>query len=153
MRNREAVRYKQRLDNLFKQVSALPADIELQSHWAKYLCVLVSGFLETSVRAIFSQYASDKAAPYVANYVASRLKRFTNPNMDDILHLASRFNEDWGKCLESATRGELKDAVDSIVANRNLIAHGENPGITYVRIKGYYERAVTVIDLIENTCV
>lgn len=153
MKNIEAVRYKQRLDHLFKQVSAFSGDIELQSHWARYLCILVSGFLETSVQAIYSQYAKERAAENVANYVTSRLRRFTNPNMEDILTLAAMFNQEWRDCLEVATEGELKEAVDSIVANRNQIAHGANVGITYVVIKRYYQSVVKVVDLIESNCV
>jgi hypothetical protein len=153
MKNVEAVRYKQRLDHLFKQVSALSDDIELQSHWAKYLCILVSGFIENSVRAIYTQYAREKAIPYVANYVTHKLKGFTNPNMEDILGLAGMFNPEWRTCLERNTEGELKAAVDSIVANRNLIAHGTDVGISFVTIRTYYQSAVKVIELIENTCV
>jgi len=153
MRNLEAVRYKQRLDNLFSQVSAFSSDIELQSHWARYLCILVSGFLETSVQAIYTQYAKERAAENVANYVTSRLRRFTNPNMEDILRLAGTFNQEWRHCLGVATEGELKEAVDSIVANRNRIAHGADVGLTYVAIKRYYQNVVKVVDLIESNCV
>ena len=152
MRNVEAVRYKQRLDHLFEQISALPDDIELQSHWSRYLCILVSGFLETSVRTIYSQYAREKAAPNIANYVTRRLERFTNPNMGDILTLSGMFNNEWRDQLENATEGELKAAVDSIVANRNLIAHGANVGIGFNTIKGYYKSAVKVVELIESNC-
>jgi len=152
MRNIEAVRYQKRLDHLFEKISAFPDDIELQSHWARYLCILVSGFLETSVKAIYSQYASEKAAPNVANYVTRRLERFTNPNMEDILILTGMFNEEWRKQLESTTEGELRDAVDSIVANRNQIAHGANVGISFVTIKNYYKSVVKVVNRIESTC-
>jgi len=152
MRNLEAVRYKQRLDHLFEKISAFPDDIELQSHWSRYLCILVSGFLETSVQAIYSQYAKEKSISHVANYVTKRLERFTNPNMEDILTLAGMFNKDWRDYLENATEGELKAAVDSIVANRNQIAHGVDVGISFVTIRGYYQSAVKVVDLIEKTC-
>lgn len=153
MRNIEAVRYQQRLDHLFKKISAFPDDIELQSHWARYLCILVSGFIETSVQAIYSQYAREKAAPNIANYVTRRLERFTNPNMEDILTLSGMFNKEWRNQLENATEGELKAAVDSIVANRNLIAHGADVGISFGTIKSYYQSVVKVIGLIESNCV
>jgi hypothetical protein len=117
------------------------------------LCVLVSGFIECSVRAIYTQYAREKAIPYVANYVTHKLKGFTNPNMEDILSLAGMFNQEWRTCLEQDTEGELKAAIDSIVANRNLIAHGTDVGISFVTIKTYYQNAVKVVQLIENTCV
>lgn len=84
MRNVEVTRFKNQLDHLFSQVAHIE-DTELQSHWAKYLCVLVSGFIETSIKAIYSEYVKRKAAPYVANYVGSALAGFQNPKMEKII--------------------------------------------------------------------
>lgn len=152
MNNFEVRRYKQRLDNLFKQISAYSGDFELQSHWARYLCILVSGFIETSIRAIYGEYSRQRSEAKIANYVISRLTRFTNPNMEDILVLAGSFSPDWRDKLVKATTEEQKDAINSIVANRNRIAHGVDVGISYVTVKDYYENVVKVIDLIEDNC-
>ncbi len=152
MNNLEAVRYKQRLDNSFKQISAFSGNIELQSQWARYLCVLVSGFLETAIRAIYGEFATKTASPYVANYVKYELHNFQNPKMGKILELTRAFNPLWADELKTATEGELSEQVDSIVANRNLIAHGRDVGITYPRIKKYYESAIKVVGLIEEKC-
>ena len=151
MKTTKAVSYKQRLDNLFERVATFSDDIEIQSHWAKYLCVLVSGFIETSVCAIYSEYARQKAAPNVAGYVCSKLEKFSNPKMEDICQLTGLFNETWRKKLEEITLGEIKDAVDSIVANRHHIAHGRDVGISYVRVKQYYCKVVKMVELVEAT--
>ncbi len=152
MKTLEAVSYKQRLDNLFAQISAFSGEFELQSHWARYLCVLVSGFLEVSICAIFNQFVKNSASPQVANFVKHELDGFQNPKMGKILELMRGFDSQWASELETATEGQLKDAVDSIVANRNQIAHGKDVGITYTRIKSYYEDTIRVVDLIERTC-
>lgn len=148
----EVVRYRDRLDYLFKQISAFSGDIELQAHWAKYLCILVSGFLESSVQSIFSEYAKSKAAPSVANYVENRLRGLQNTNMQRILDVTRSFNPDWADQLETATEGELRDAVNSIVANRNQIAHGVSIGLSYVRMKDYYDQAVKLVNLLDEVC-
>jgi len=152
MNTLEAVRYKQRLDNLFGQISVFSGNSELQAQWAKYLCVLVSGFLETSIRSIYGEFTRRTASPYVANFVKCELGSFQNPKMGKILELTGAFNPQWANQLEAATEGELKDAVDSVVANRNQIAHGRDVGITYARIKGYYEDVIQVVNLIEGMC-
>ena len=82
MRNIEVVRYQNRLDWLFAQVGLMSDNAELQSHWARYLCILLSGFLEVAVRSLYSGYAKAKAAPYVVNYVERSLERLQNPNME-----------------------------------------------------------------------
>ena len=152
MKNRIAVQAKDRLDDLFSRVNEFSEDIELQSHWAKYLCVRVSGFIETSIRSILSEYAREKSDPFVANYVESRLGSFQSPNMERILQLLGAFNSTWQDELKSLTEGEPKDAIDGIKANRDLIAHGENVGITYTTISRYYENALKVVELIEDQC-
>lgn len=152
MKNRETVQAKDRLDDLFRRVNEFSEDLELQSHWAGYLCVRVSGFIETSVHSILSDYARKMSAPSVANYVESRLSSFQSPNMERILQLLRAFNSSWADQLKSSTNGELKDAIDSIKANRDLIAHGENIGITYITIRSYYQNTLRVVELIEDQC-
>lgn len=152
MKNREIISNKQKLDNLFKKITAFSADTDLQSHWARYLCILVSGFLETSVRIIYREYAKSKATPQVANFVEGKLEDFQNPKMEKILQLTGLFSKEWANELRLETEGELKDAVDSIANNRNQIAHGGSVGISYSQIKSYYDRAIEVIELIENQC-
>jgi hypothetical protein len=152
MRDLEVIRYQKRLDGLFKQVSLMRDNAELQSHWARYLCILVSGFLEVSVRSLYSGYAKSKAAPYVVNFVERNLERLQNPNMEKILSIAVSFSPEWEAELRAATEGALKDAVDSVVANRNSISHGQDVGITYVRVSDYYKRVVRVLELVERHC-
>src|SRR3990172_2859721 len=97
---------RQRLDSLFLKVSSLGADIELQSHWARYLCVLVAGFIETSVRSSLSGYVRKNGSPSVVSYVESQLRYFQNPKMERIVDLARSFNPDWADGVATATEGE-----------------------------------------------
>ena len=152
MKTLEAVSYKQRLDNLFAQISAFSGELELQSQWARYLCVLVSGFLEVSICATYNQFVKNSASSQVANFVKCQLDGFQNPKMGKIIELTRAFNSEWASALETSTEGRLKDSVDSIVANRHLIAHGKDVGITYTRIKDYYKDAIKVIEIIEKSC-
>ena len=123
-----------------------------QSHWANYLCVLVSGLVENSVRLVYSEYALRCSNPQVASFVADRLKRPGNLKMEEILLIASRFDSKWRSWLEERTGGELKDAVDSIVDKRNSIAHGEAIGLSLGVVKRYYVATVSVVDLMHEQC-
>lgn len=152
MKLQEVVRRKQRLDNLFKQVAEYFHDPELQAHWARYLCVLVSGYIEVSIRMVYSAYAKKRAHETVAVYVERQLSEFRNPNMERILAIAGSFSSVWEAQLREKTEGELKDAVDSIVANRHKIAHGDDVAITYTRVQKYYQDAEKVLGLISGQC-
>jgi hypothetical protein len=147
----EINRQRQRLDDLFKKASKLP-DAELQSHWSRYLCVLVSGFLENSVRITYSEYARARADPSVADFVERRLRQFQNPKMGSILELAGGFSQEWKQQLEKDTSGQLAESVNSIVGNRHKIAHGESVGLTLQALGQYYGDALQVVDLLRQQC-
>ena len=148
--NPEVLRFRTRLDVLYKRAEELE-EMELQSHWARYLCVLTSGFLESSIQAIYGRYAIDKSAPHVANFVQQRLRYFQNAKMGNICSLAGEFNPEWGEQLGDIDE-ELKDAVNSVVANRHLIAHGRDVGISFARMKEYYPRIRRVVEIIQDQC-
>jgi hypothetical protein len=143
---------RKRLDEAFEKGKAFVTEPELQSHWARYLCVLVSGFLETSVRTLYYEYAKKKSGPLVSNYVESQLSWFQNAKMEKILQVTRDFSPAWEESLRDATKGQLKDSVDSVVANRHKIAHGESVGISFSHITQYYKDAVKVVELIEEQC-
>ena len=145
--------HKKRIDDLFEKVTLLSFDLEIQSHWARYLCILVCGFVEVSVNTILDEYTKKHSNSQVADYVHSQLDWFQNPNSTKILNLIGSFNLSWKNSLELSIVDEKKDAIDSIVANKNLISHGITTGISYMRLKGYYDQACKVIDLIKEIVI
>ena len=147
----EITRQRQRLDDLIQKARHL-SDPETQSHWSRYLCVLVSGFLENSVRITYTEYARSRADASVADFVENRLRQFQNPKMGTIIELAGGFNQEWRKSLEIDTKGQLGESVNSIVNNRHKIAHGESVGLTLHTLIQYYSDAVKVVDLLRQQC-
>jgi len=147
----EIIRQKQALDDLFQKARTFH-DLEVQSHWCRYLCVLVSGFLENSVRFTYSEYARRRASPEVADFVQNRLRQFQNPRMGSILDLVGGFSQEWKDVLEKATKGQLSDSVNSIVGNRHRIAHGESVGLTLHSLVQYYRDALKLVDLMREQC-
>lgn len=148
----EVSRLRQRLDAAFSRVHQLNADAELQSDFARYLCVLVSGFLETAVSELVLEHARRAGAATLQRFVESRTRHFANANSQRLLTLLGSFDPDWRMSLEALLIDDLKDAVDSVVSLRNKIAHGESVGITFQRIADYYDRVKRVVDLISDLC-
>jgi RiboL-PSP-HEPN len=148
MRNRRISQNKDRLDNLFEQAKQIK-DVEMLGHWSRYLCVLVSGFIETSIQAILLDYADKKSAPEISHFVSQQVRDFQNAKMSKILALLGDFSPTISASIEAATDGELKESVDSIVQNRHQIAHGQTTGISLVTVKKYYENVVKVLEIVE----
>ncbi len=150
MKNVRVVSHKQKLDSVFDKVNDLKNDPELTAHLSRYLCVLVSGFVEASVRTLIADYATKRSAPEVAHYVGQRLKSFRNAKMNNIIDLVSDFGDDFRIEFKKSINDELKDAVDSVVDNRHQISHGVDVGIGLPAIRKYYESVVSVVEELEK---
>ncbi len=148
----EVSRLKNRLDATFDRGKSL-LDIETQADFARYLCVLVSGYLEKSVAELVLEHARRSGGPTLQRYVESRTRRFANANCQRLKELLGSFNPDWSARLELVLVDQFKDAVDSLVALRHAIAHGESAGITFRRVADYYASVQLVVDEIADLCV
>ncbi len=144
---------KQRIDSLFDRISTLPVDEEFHAHWSRYLCVLISGFIENAMRILLTEYSKNKSHPNVSNYVSKQIKGITNLNNEKILQLLGSFDSEWRNVIEQKITDAQKDAIDSIVANRHNIVHGRSVGITVPRVKNYYLCILAIINTIESDCL
>jgi hypothetical protein len=104
----------------------------------QHLCVKISGNLEVCITEILNEYTREKANPEVRRAVQRMMGTFQNPGCQRIVNLLSNFNTEWGRRFDTfSTDEEIKDKLDSIAANRNLIAHGRDSGISAARITDY----------------
>ena len=155
MENSDLNRQLRRVRELAQQTRFATDDYRLQGHWGRYLCIVVAGFVENGLRTIYSEFAASAASPQVARYVASQLEGVTNPKAQRFLQVAGAFRESWRTDLEHYLESETelrKNAIDSIMANRNLIAHGKDTGITVARVVTYLDQCVEVLTFIERQC-
>jgi len=154
MRNRELNRQLQELKALIKKTNdASAGSIEIQAHWARYICVLASGFIENSLKEVYSEFVKNASSKPVSDFSCSVLSKIQNPKTNKFIEIARKFKVIWADQLEEYVANDgRKEAIDSIMSNRHLIAHGKNTSITIVRIKVYIEKSVEVIEFIEGQC-
>lgn len=154
MKDLELTRQLLRIRTLIKEAPAASASrLELQSHWSRYLCILVAGFLETAIRNIYSTLALNTAQPAVASYAVSSLRKLRNPKADTFVRTAAAFSKSWAADLVAFLEEDgRKDAIDSIMSNRNLIAHGRDTSISLVRVVEYFDKGVDVVEYLEQQC-
>lgn len=147
-------RHRQRIEQVFERADQLPYDADvLRSDLARYLCVLVAGFVERSLQTIYVEYAKASGPPRLALHIERQSRRGTNYNMDRILTLVSSFGDDWTTEIKAHPDFDrFKSAADSIVAIRNRIAHGEDVGISYVDVRDYFATIVELLDLLVSQC-
>ena len=154
MNNRELTRHIQGLKNLFVRTQkASGGDIEIQSHWAKYLCVLSAGFLENALCEIYADFCKRAASEHVANFASKILSRIQNPKANRFIEVASSFKKSWGEDLEAFVEEDgRREAIDSIMNNRHQIAHGKISNISIAQLQNYLDKAIEVVNFIETQC-
>lgn len=146
----EVDRLRRRLNATLQRAPGPTADIEAQSDFAKYFCVLVSGYLENAIVALALDVAQRRGAPEVALFVERHLDRWTNPTCERIEKLLGDFSPTWRIEAESFLVDERKAAVNSLVQLRHRIAHGDSVGTTLAQVKAYYATAEDVLTFIAD---
>lgn len=149
--------YQNRIEHLFNKNGGI-TDIEIQSNWSKYICVLVSGYIEESLRILFFEYAKNNSNPKIRRYVDSHIRRITNCKNSKIIEVLDYFSTDWVNDYKSkiarreTVTNQIGDAIDSVIANRHQIAHGKNIGLSHAIIRKYYNDVKIAIDVL-NTVI
>jgi hypothetical protein len=80
----------------------------------------------------------------------------TNCKTNRISTILRQFSQTWEREFveeidkRSSAVDEIKNSMDSVVANRHLIAHGRNVGITYATITRYYKCVKVAVEVLEG---
>jgi len=107
MRSQSLSSQLQRLRWLISQANELNAgQLELQAHWARYICVLSAGFLENALTDVYSQYARACSTPAIADYIVSTLRKLQNPKAKRFEDTAKAFNTTWEEDLTTFLNSE-----------------------------------------------
>jgi RiboL-PSP-HEPN len=140
----------QKVQDAFDRCDQLPFDDVLRSHWAKYLSIITSGYLEVVIRTVLAEYAKRCANEHVAAYAEAQLGNFQNPSVDKILVVLAQFDPAWVNQLEDFWKEERKAAVASVVNVRHHAAHGRHFGTTIAQMREYHRRINEVVRFLDE---
>jgi RiboL-PSP-HEPN len=147
---------RSKVQAVFALASRIPLDqADLQGHWGKYACLVCAGYLEVALRLVIRQRVEKKSTPEIQRFVIHSLDSIQNPKAERFCKVIRSFSDDWGNSLDTffQQNNQVKDAIDSIMANRHLIAHGRPCSISIGRAYGFYnqaDKAITFIDSMIN---
>ena len=156
MKSIELVSQEARLRHLIKRVGHDPSTkaLEMQAHWARYLCVLTSGFVENVARTLYGDYVTKNSySTAVVRFAKKQLDGIQNPRPEKLVALAAAFDSKWGRDLDAYLKDEYRsDAINAIMSHRHLIAHGRSSNITVGQVNLYLSKVVDVAGYMEGQC-
>lgn len=134
------------LDSTFARASRIdPSEVELRADFARHLCVLVSGFIDQTIRNYTIEYVRARASPAVLNHVSKAIANLTNLKAEKLAAHLLTFDGGWKNDLDALISDERKDAIDSVIALRHGIVHGKPGDITIARMQRYYSEICKVM--------
>lgn len=141
----EVARRKQKLSAQFKAIDGAKLNGELTSHYARYLCVLTSGYVEQSVKELVTEYCRKRSPSPIQKYVGAQLKRLRNIDLEKLKQLIESFDAAWWSEMTQKLPDQL-DSIGSIAALRNNISHGGDSGVTMATMRQYFSDSSEVIN-------
>lgn len=142
--------YEKQLDNLFRDVSIIDEGEEIKAHLSRYLCVRTSGYLENVFRILIANFCDGTSPQPVANYIVKRTKFITNLDYSRIRTLLSEFSLEWCEKFDSLITDQQKSSINSLVSNRNSIAHGNVDSLTFRDMTQYYSDTKQVCIILKD---
>ena len=137
---------KDALDATFARASRIDVgEIELRADFARHLCVLVSGFMDQTIKNYTVEYVRKRSSETVTNHVSHSLINLTNLKSQKLKKHLLSFDKGWESQLDLLLADERKAAVDSVVSLRHGIAHGKPGDVTIARMTTYYADVVKVM--------
>lgn len=140
----EVERRRKKLQSAFDMVDQQQMSAELLSHYSRYLCVLISGFAEQSVKELALHYCKKRSSDPVHRYVGKQLALLRNIDLDKLRKLVQSFSTEWWMLLEEELEDDLQAFV-SVAGTRNNISHGGDSGITLSVARQYFEQVSRVL--------
>lgn len=154
----DRVRYRDRIKDLLKKEISTAGDpgleSELQAHWAKYTCVLISGYLEQAIKEILLEHVATNSQSKVKRYVEKSWPRSKNMEAEAISKILGQFDDSWGeKFADWVKQDEHKKEINEIIKWRNDIAHGNEANtnnVTRGSVASKFKVACGLVDFIEG---
>lgn len=138
-------------DSLNKAKNSSASDPELSSMLSSYSTVLISGIYEDVIEYLFIQRAGKNGDTEIGGLVKVLIDRvFRNPEYDKIENLVKALDSRYATELNSKIAERSKDALNSIIRNKNKVAHGEVSNATLNDIELYHKDATKIFEELEK---
>lgn len=144
MSNELKQNFQIRINSLITQINSLNDDgnnDEIKSNLSRYLCILISGYIEKNFIHMLVKYFSVRNSPKIVRFITQTHKHTTNLKMKKIEDILSSFDTNWTTKLKDCQKyDEYAGAINSILDNRHKIAHGENTTVTVKSLRDWFEK-------------
>lgn len=141
------------LEELFTYLGNLTVDEKLKSHFARYMIVTTYAAFESGIKDMFYVHIDRTVQnSQISSYLKKTIKQnYRNLDFGQLLYLVNMFDNCAISLESSYKNSEEANSFDSIVTNRQYIAHGGSCTTTFSEIERYYNKAKPMLLNIAST--
>lgn len=135
------------LSDYLTAIKAAKEEDPFPAQLRRFGAVLICGFVERSVEIIILERLKKRAHDRVLSFIKSHFERGTNYKCAAIHELLIRFDHDWAKNFQKwmVDNERHVEALKSIYAIRNSVAHGGAMNVTIATLEEYSQSAYEIV--------
>lgn len=114
-------------------------DTRIQGYLAKSLAIMASAYIEICVREVIAEFCGKRSHELIREFVTSMIEYENSLNCGKIEKLLGKFDRRIWLALKADMTPEQAEAIDSLKALRDQIAHGKDNNTGYLVITRYFE--------------
>ncbi|MBM3942192.1 MAG: hypothetical protein FJ316_04585 [SAR202 cluster bacterium] len=126
---------------------------KLGAYLAGYLTVVICGVVEDCVEHLIGNRAGRAQDQELQAFVHKTIhERFRNPDYNLISTTLGAFSSEYSRAFNQRIRPDERDALDSMVANKNNLAHvgARKQQSTIIDVREYYQRVKQILTVLES---
>ena len=143
--------YIRDLDSLKRKIDDVE-DEEIKSSLTKLFCVRTAGLLEVFLKTRISEYSKKKVPNEINRFLTVKFKDITNLKSSRFEEVLTSFSVDWANEFRQYLEDheQKKASLDSVIAQRHSIAHGQPSTISMGSMTQYYEDVKSIVDYLDS---
>ena len=111
----------------------------------------ISGIYEDCIEYLFIQRSGKNNDKEIQNLVKTLIDlHFRNPNYENIKKMVKALDSKYGTILRDKIADKNIEGINSIVTNKNNVAHGKVSNATIRDIKNYHKNALKIFKVLEE---
>jgi len=144
---------KEKFDSIQRNIKIAEEvnDQKLASMLSSYLVVSISGIYEDCIEYLFIQRSGKNNDKEIQHLVETLIDlHFRNPNYENIKKMVKALDSKHGTILQEKIADKNIKGINSIVTNKNNVAHGKVSNATIRDIKDYHKNALKIFKVLEE---
>ena len=146
-------RIDQELARCEEHCSSEPVDVEVENLLTGSILILICSEFERKVKGLILDRCSSVSDESIRKYIEESIRHVLQGiKIGDLSGLLGKFGplhkKEFRRRLDE--NNMVKTMYDSILTNRNRVAHGEGSNATMREVKRYYEKAHVVLDFFRD---